>query len=185
MPDDPTQTNSPPTPLDEPSPDALRRVKRAEDIIRKFVLLSLGAGAIPVPIFDIVASIGLQLKLIQELSDLYDMDHRDDLARNAIGTLMTTTAGLMLGSHINIGASMAKFLPGIGTKIGIVKTAVFFGASTHISGKILIMHFESGGTLLDLNPPAMREHLRKEFSNSERYVYEIHDELRRAAPAPA
>ena len=182
---DTTQANTPPSANDEPSPEAIHRVKQAESIIRKFVLLSIGAGAIPVPIFDVAASIGLQLKLIQELSDLYEMDHRDDLARNAIGTLLTTTVGLMVGSRINIGASMAKLVPGFGTKIGIVKTAVFFGASTHISGKVLIMHFEAGGNLLDFNPHAMREYFRKEFSNSERYVYRIHDELRRAATATA
>jgi len=158
----------------EPTRDTKNRVDAAEKLVRKFVLLSVGAGAIPVPIFDIAASVVLQLKLIQELSDLYGVDYRDDLARNAIGTCLTTSAGLMIGSRI--GSSLSKFFPGAGTKFGIIRTATFFGASTHISGKILILHFEAGGSLLNLDPIAMRKHYEREFESSQRAVQKIRDE---------
>lgn len=161
----------------DPSTDSLERVQAAEKIVRKFVLLSIGAGAIPFPIFDIAASVVLQLKLIQELSDLYGVDYREDLARNAIGTCITTSAGLMIGSRI--GSSLAKFFPGAGTKFGIVRTATFFGVSTHISGKILIMHFEAGGSLLNLDPVAMRAHFQREYEASQRAV----ENIRQEAPA--
>lgn len=156
---------------DELSRLAEERVERAEQIVLKYVLWSVGAGAIPVPLFDIASSVVLQLKLIEELAEVYGFDHREDLARNAIGTLLSTIAGLMLGARI--GASLAKFLPGAGTKYGIIRTAVFFGISTHISGKILIMHFEAGGSLLTLDPIAMRHHFNQEFANSQRYVSNI------------
>lgn len=157
-----------------PSAETVARVEAAEKIVRKFVLLSVGAGAIPVPIFDIAASVVLQLKLIQELSDLYGVDHREDLARNAIGTCLTTTAGLMIGSRV--GSSLAKFFPGAGTKFGMVRTATFFGISTHISGKILIMHFEAGGSLLNLDPVAMRKHFQREYEASRQTVEQMRNE---------
>lgn len=167
----------------EPHPYETWRVEQAHLIVYKYVVLSIGAGAVPVAIFDVAASIVLQLKLIQELSELYGFDHREDMARNAIGTLLTTTLGLMIGSKI--GASMAKLVPGVGTKVGMLKTAIFFGVSTHISGKILIMHFEAGGTLLNLDPIAMREHFRQEFANSRRYVSGLRNEWRQPEPVPA
>jgi uncharacterized protein (DUF697 family) len=158
----------------EASRESIARVEAADKLVRKFVLLSIGAGAIPFPIFDIAASVVLQLKLIQELSDLYGVDYRDDLARNAIGTCMTTSAGLMIGSRL--GSSLSKFFPGAGTKFGIIRTATFFGASTHISGKILIMHFEAGGSLLNLDAVAMRKHYEREFESSQKAVQKIRDE---------
>ena len=158
----------------EDSRATIARVEEAEKIVRKFVLLSIGAGAIPFPIFDIAASVVLQLKLIQELSDLYGVDYRDDLARNAIGTCLTTSAGLLIGARV--GSSLAKFFPGAGTKFGIIRTATFFGVSTHISGKILIMHFEAGGSLLNLDPIAMRAHYEREFEASQKAVEKIRNE---------
>ena len=155
------------------------RIERANAIVRKFVLLSIGAGAVPIPIFDVAASVGLQLKLIQELSDLYGIDHRRDLVRNALGTIATTTGGLMIGSYL--GATMSKLVPVAGTKVGIVKTAAFFGITTHISGKFLIMHFEAGGTLLDFDPVIMRNFFQDEYEKS---AYAVRRE-QEAAGAPA
>jgi uncharacterized protein (DUF697 family) len=153
-------TNNP----SDSNPEINERIDRANAIVRKFVLLSIGAGAVPIPIFDVAASVGLQLKLIQELSDLYGLDHRRDLVRNALGTIATTAGGLVIGSYL--GATMSKLVPGAGTKVGIVKTAAFFGVSTHISGKFLIMHFEAGGTLLDFNPVVMRNFFQDEYEKS-------------------
>jgi uncharacterized protein (DUF697 family) len=162
-------TNSTSVSISEPQAQAQQaqinaRVERANAVIRKYVLLSMGAGAIPVPVFDVAASVGLQLKLIQEISEIYGVDHCQDLVRNAVATITTTTGGLVIGSYL--GASVAKFVPGVGTKIGIVKTAMFFGITTHISGKFLIMHFEAGGTLLEFDPIAMRNFFKDEFEKS-------------------
>lgn len=174
---EPMTSNASTTDASFPTPDPAwivdeeTRIAAAEKIVRKFVLLSLGAGAIPLPVFDIAASVVLQLKLIQELSDLYGVDHREDLARNAISSCLTTIAGKMLGARI--GASFAKLFPGPGTKFGIVRTATFFGVSTYISGRILIMHFEAGGSLLNLDPIAMREHFQREYAASQEAVDRI------------
>lgn len=148
----------------EPQAEMSARVERANAVVRKYVLLSVGAGAIPVPAFDVAASVGLQLLLIQEISEIYGVDHRQDLVRNALATMATTTGGLVIGSYL--GASVAKFVPGVGTKVGMVKTATFFGITTHISGKFLIMHFEAGGTLLDFDPIVMRNFFQDEFEKS-------------------
>jgi uncharacterized protein (DUF697 family) len=168
-----TQTTSDHVSSQDPA-ESVERVNAAEKIVRKFVLLSMAAGAIPFPIFDVVASVALNLKLIQELSDLYGMDHRETIARNTIGSFATTIGGLMLGSRI--GASLSKFFPGAGTKFGILRTVTFFAVSTHISGKILIMHFEAGGSLLDLDPIAMRKHFETEFTASQEAVRRIQEE---------
>ncbi len=170
-----------PLPL-EPTREMMDRVEKANAIVRKYVLLSIGAGAVPIPIFDVAASVVLQLKLIEELSELYGIDHRRDVVRNALGTMTTTMGGLVIGSRL--GASFAKFVPGVGTKVGIIKTATFFGISTHISGKFLIMHFEAGGTLLDFNPIIMRNYFADEYNKSAHRIHTMQNEAQ-AGPATA
>lgn len=155
----------------EPALEELLRAQAAERIVHKYVLLSMGAGVIPLPGVDVVASVGLQMKLIQELSDLYGVDHRKDFVRNAVGSLVTTLGGITVASQL--GASFAKVFPGLGTTVGVVQSAALFGISTHLSGKFLILHFESGGTLLNLDPARVRQYYHQEFTNSQRYVQEI------------
>ncbi len=173
-------TNSSTDSTAQPQTEQDERLARANAIVQKFVFLSIGAGAIPIPIFDVAASVGLQLKLIQELSDLYGVDHRQDIVRNALGTIASTTGGLVIGSYL--GSSMAKLVPVAGTKVGIVKTATFFGIATHISGKFLIMHFEAGGTLLDFDPVTMRNFFKDEY---EKANYVVRQEQDRASSIPA
>jgi hypothetical protein len=43
---------------------------------------------------------------------------------------------------------------------------VLSAAATHAVGTVFMMHFETGGTLLDFNPTAMRAHFKQEFERA-------------------
>jgi len=47
---------------------------KADRVINNHVMVSMGAGAIPVPLLDVAAVTAIQLDLIRELSYLYDAD---------------------------------------------------------------------------------------------------------------
>ena len=45
---------------------------RAEEIIKKYAAYSAGAGMIPIPTLDMAAIAGVQLKMIKDLSAVYE-----------------------------------------------------------------------------------------------------------------
>ncbi len=133
---------------------------QAEEIIYHNVLWAMGAGVIPIPIFDVLAVGAVQLKMLRQLSLLYGVKFSKGLAKKLIAAL---TAGLGgLGGGLFIG-SLAKSIPGLGTTLSVACAPVLVGAITYALGRIFLMHFESGGTFLDFNPEAFREHFRREF----------------------
>jgi uncharacterized protein (DUF697 family) len=154
--------------------DALPRVGRAQAIIRRNVLWSLVAGVLPVPIVDLIAVEGVQLKMLKELADLYDMKFTDKLARTLISSLVATTWSVGMGSALAYG--FVKFIPVVGTALGMIATPLAAAACTHAVGNVFMMHFEAGGTLLNFDPHAMRSHFISEFEKAKDVVARMQQE---------
>lgn len=167
------------TPRPPPAVDTVSRVGRADAIVRRNVLWALGAGVVPFPIFDTVAIAGVQLKMLSELSDLYKVSFSDSLAKKLIASLLSSLGGVTLGAAV--GASLVKMVPGVGSAFGIVSVPLIGGAATHATGKIFVMHFEAGGTLLDFDPHRMRSHYKQEFEKAKQAVADMKNEQAKAA----
>lgn len=150
------------------------RVGRAEAIIRRNVLWALGAGVVPVPIFDLVALTGVQLKMLKELSDLYGVKFTESTAKKILGSLVSSVGGVALGTAAAV--SLGKLIPGVGSALGLALVPVTTAAFTHATGRVFLMHFESGGTFLDLNPDKLRAHFRQEFERAKETVTHIKSE---------
>jgi hypothetical protein len=56
-----------------------------------------------------------------------------------------------------------KLFPGIGHLAGGASMSILAGATTYAVGQVFIQHFDSGGTLLDFNPGAVREKFREKL----------------------
>lgn len=154
--------------------DGPQLTSRAEAIIRRNVLWSLVAGVLPVPLIDFIAIEGVQLKMLKELTDLYGLRFTEDLAKKLVGTLLTSLGSVGVGATLGFG--LAKFIPVVGTALGMVSTPIIAGACTNALGKAFMMHFETGGTLLDFDPVAMRSYFRSEFEKSKETVAKVHQE---------
>lgn len=152
--------------------DTYSRTGQAESIIHRNVLWALGAGIVPIPILDVVSITGVQVKMLKELSDLYGVSFKSSLAKKIVGSLLAGLGSVGLGSAI--GFSLSKFLPVIGSTLGAVSVPVFAGALTHATGKIFMMHFESGGTLLDFDAHAMRAHFNLEYEKAKAAASRVH-----------
>ncbi|MDI3289252.1 DUF697 domain-containing protein [Polyangium sp. 15x6] len=153
------------------SPEPVSRVGRADAVIRRNVLWVLGAGLVPVPIVDIVAVTGIQVKMLAELSELYELSFREDIAKKLIGSLFSGVLGV--GAGAVLGASLGKLIPFVGTAFGFVTVPVISAAFTRALGKVFVMHFETGGTLLDFDPHKVRSYFKQEFENAKEYVADV------------
>jgi len=121
----------------------------AEEIVNNYIPWSMGAGLIPVPIADLAALTGIQVKMLSELSKHYGVEFSENRGKSIVlsllGSLGATT--LALGTV----GSMVKGIPGIGTFLGAATLPVFGAAVTYAIGKVFIQHFESGGTFLNFD----------------------------------
>lgn len=168
-------TETPQAPPPELNPEA--RLSEADKIIHRNVLWALGAGVVPIPVADMVAVSAVQVKLLKELSELYGIAFRQDLAKKLIGSLLAGIGGVGVG--MAIGMSLAKLIPVVGQAFGVLSVPVASGAFTHAIGRVFVMHFESGGTFLDFDPQRMREHFKREFEDAKDKVAQM---KRSAAP---
>lgn len=150
------------------------RLTSAEAVVRRNVLWAFGAGILPVPLFDLVAVTAVQLKMIKELTNLYGVTFREGVAKKLLASLISSGVGLGIG--LALGASFAKLIPGIGTALGAVATPVTVGALTYATGRVFIMHFEAGGTLLDFDVAAMRAHFKAEFEDGKNVAATLFEE---------
>jgi uncharacterized protein (DUF697 family) len=151
------------------------RTERGRAVINRNVLWALGAGVVPVPLVDVLAVLGVELKMLKQLSDVYDAKFADDVAKKIVGSLLTTVGGVGLG--LAVAGSLAKMVPVIGTTLGVVSVPVFAATFTSALGKIFQMHLETGGTLLDFDPQAVRSYFKKEFDAAKVEIAKIQKDL--------
>lgn len=163
-----------------PALDPQARLSQADGIIHRNVLWALGAGVVPIPIADVLAVSAVQVKLLKELSELYGIAFRQDLAKKLVGSLLVGIGGVGVG--MALGMSLAKLIPVVGQAFGVISVPVASGAFTHAIGRVFVMHFESGGTFLDFDPQRMREHFKKEFEDAKDKVAQMPRQQRPASP---
>jgi uncharacterized protein (DUF697 family) len=140
------------------------RTDRAYEIVGSYWKWSAVSGLIPVPILDVAVVTGVQLKMIADLAKLYGIPFREDLAKSVAGSLLgAASAPFLSTATLGVLSPALKFVPGIGTVLGVITMPGFNAAATYALGRVFIQHFESGGTFLDMDPEKVREHFQKEF----------------------
>jgi uncharacterized protein (DUF697 family) len=129
----------------------------ASKLVERFALWSGVAGLIPVPVFDVLAVGGLQLQMLNRLSQVYGVA----FAQNRGKALIASLAGSWIPATSGIGAASAlKAVPVLGSIVSGFVMPVLSAGATYAIGRAFIQHFESGGTLLDFNPPDYREFVK-------------------------
>lgn len=145
----------------------------ADNIVRTHVILSMGAGFIPLLLVDIFAVTALQLDMIRQLCRVYGVDYSETRGK-AIVTSLTGSTLARMGAR---GAgSFLKLIPVIGPMLGGVTVSVFSGASTYALGEVFKMHFENGGTILDFDSERFTRKYKEKFEKGKRFAKEVRDE---------
>ena len=139
------------------------RIADANKLVSRYALYAAGGGLIPVPTLDIAAIVAVQIKLVADLSKLYNVPFSQDRAK----TVVTALVGGVLPGSLAVLGTVVKLVPIIGTAIGAVATSAFAYALTLAVGKVFVLHFETGGSLLNFEPEKVRSHFEKEFKGAQ------------------
>lgn len=140
------------------------RAEQAKKLITRNTYWAMGLGLIPIPIADIVALTAVQVKMLKELSDLYQVKFFEEKAKTVIGSLVTGLGSVGVGR--TLAGSLFKLVPVVGPLLSVAGVPLLAGASTKAIGNLFAMHYESGGTLLDFDAAKMREYFAKEFEQA-------------------
>lgn len=146
-------------PLD---PDA--RVAEAQSLVKNNVIWAMGVGVVPFPLIDLLGISGVQIKMLREMSSLYDIPFSEHKVKNIVGALIAGLGSIGIGGAVAF--SVFKVVPLMGHLAGALAVPAAAGALTYAVGTVFIQHFESGGTILDFDPKAVREHFRAEFEKA-------------------
>jgi len=141
----------------------------ADKIVQRHVIWALGAGLIPIPVVDFTAVTAVQMDMLNQLAKLYQVDY-------TVTTGKTFVAALTGATFASIAASMVKIIPGIGTVLGGVSMSVMSGASTYAVAKVAIQHFESGGTLLNIDLDKAKKSYKDAYEEGKEYASNLEKE---------
>lgn len=145
---------------------------QAHRTVKKYMWFSGGVGLLPLPFLNVAGITALQLRMLQVLSETYDVPFSRDLGKKIIGSLLGAVAPAsvsgILGRTATLFASSIHGVRIVGGIVGRTTMPVFAGASTYALGKVFIQHFESGGTFLEFEPSKVREYFRQQFRKGEK-----------------
>jgi uncharacterized protein (DUF697 family) len=155
--------------------------QQADKVIGSHVVWALGGDLIPVPLFDIAAVTAIQMDMLKQLADVYEVEFTASTGKSFVSALTGST-------FARIGASLIKAVPGIGTVIGGISMSAMSGASTYAVGQVAKSIFGSQGGIINIDmqwaKDAYSEALErgKEFASrvekdSSKDVYESLDKL--------
>ncbi|MBN1220226.1 MAG: DUF697 domain-containing protein [Anaerolineae bacterium] len=137
--------------------------KVADKIVRSHVIWSLGAGLIPVPLFDLAAVTAIQLDMLKQLANLYEADFSQAQGKAFVSALTGSTLA-------KIGSSLFKVIPGVGTVLGGLSMSALSGASTYAVGQVVITHLEASGQFLDVDLESAKAVYQEAFEQGKEFV---------------
>ena len=156
------------------------KTSHADTIIKNHIIWSMGAGFIPVPIADFFAVTAIQLDMIRQLSNLYDVDFKETQGK----AIITSLSG---ASVARMGARAIKFIPGVGSLMGGITLAILSGASTYALGQVFKVHFDQGGTFLDFDISRIKRMYDEQFEKGKEVAKDLQkqqeDQVKKAEEA--
>lgn len=127
-------------------------------LITNHAITASAVGMVPIPGLDLVALSTVQLNLLRKLSELHGFTLTDELGKKLLTAVLGSYLPLTIATPA---ASILKFIPGVGMAAGVLAQSTLAGATTYAVGKLFLEHFETGGTVLDVNPAEMARKLKK------------------------
>lgn len=144
------------------------RVKQAHNTVNKYALGSMAVAIVPLPLVDLVAVSGVQLKMVHNIAKQYEVPFSRDLVKPLIASLLGDIITVTMAKYV--ATNLVKLVPVAGQISGFASSAALFGAATYAVGKIFVEHFESGGTFLNFEADKMKNHLQQLFEEGQQFV---------------
>ena len=156
------------------------RESQARRTVQKYMGFSAAVGLLPLPFLNTAGITAIQLRMLQVLSESYEVPFSKDLGKKIIGSLLgsivPTSLSGALGGVAGLFASSMSVAHVAGSIVGRLTMPVFAGASTYAIGQVFIQHFESGGTFLNFEPAKVRDYFRRQFGRGRDLASEAREE---------
>jgi uncharacterized protein (DUF697 family) len=140
-------------------------------IIRGHVLWSMGAGFIPIPLFDIAAVTAIQMDALKKLADEEGVDYSTDGGKQFV----TALTG---GTFARLGASLLKGIPGVGSVVGGLSMSAMSAASTYAVCQVAISHFRSEGGFISADLDQAKRLYEKALEKGKAFVKKLEEEVK-------
>lgn len=140
--------------------------QRIDNLLKDDVITSMAIGMVPFPLFDTALLALLQVRMVEQLCREYGVPFSH---RYATAVVSAAIGALPIVSALGVSA-LIKAVPGLGTLAGGAAASLLSGALTYAQGRVLIQHFESGGTLMTFDPARLRARLHEEFERGRSYA---------------
>ena len=140
---------------------------KAERIIKKSTISSMAAGAVPVPIVDVALVMGIQMKMLQQLCEAYEVNYSTEKMNAWIASILS---GTLL---MRFGGSALKFMPGLGWLAGGATLALTSGASTFAIGNIAMGYLAEGQSFVEMDAKEAKEKFKAEYEKGKEFVNDL------------
>jgi uncharacterized protein (DUF697 family) len=136
---------------------------KALTAVRRYSTLSFVGGFVPFTYVDLALISTAQLAMLAEIAKIYDVPFNKERVKLITSALLGSVVpqGLAAG----VAGSAIKSIPLIGQAVGVVLMPGFAAAFAYALGKVFIDHFETGGTLLDLDPEKLKGYFKAHFDS--------------------
>lgn len=140
----------------------------ASEVINKYAIWAMGVGLVPLPVVDIIALSGLQVKMLSVLARIYGVDFSENAGRSMVASLSSSVGAESVGKGLL--GSVLKSIPLVGWIAGLLILPAATGALTYAVGRIFSQHFESGGTFLDFRSQEFKDAFKEQYHKGLAFV---------------
>ncbi|MFM7012532.1 MAG: YcjF family protein [Betaproteobacteria bacterium] len=138
-----------------------QREVKVKKLIKRYAAVSAGLGFIPVPMLDVASISSAQYAMIRDIAEIYGYESTKERTRVIVSSILGGSLPTLLASAG--GGSLVKSIPFVGTIAGAVLVPALASAVTIALGRVFSEHFETGGTLLDIDADKLRAHFKAEL----------------------
>lgn len=147
---------------------------KADKIIKTHMVVSMGAGLVPIPFIDMVAVTAVQLDMLRQLANHYNIDFKEQSGKSIISAISGSVLARM-------GASSVKAIPFIGSILGSVTMSALSGASTFAIGNVFKEHFKAGGDLTNINIEKAKSFFKEKMEEGKQMAKDMEHEVKEKA----
>lgn len=142
-------------------------------LVRNNIYWSMGLSVLPFPIIDSFLVSTIQLKMLDEISRIYEVPFKENIGKAYLASLIGSTSH-QVGTQII--KSIIKKIPVIGFASTFV-SPVLAASTTYAIAKVFIYHFELGGNLLDFKPEKVRAYFAKQLKDGKSKIHNLNTDF--------
>ena len=146
-------------------PASANPVADSMQIVSRHSKIAAAVGLLPGGLLNFAAILPVQVLMVWRIARAFDQKVGKEQIRGVLISLLTSVIPGAVGH--GAGAAIAAIPAAIaGAVVYFVATPILAYALTRAVGNVFIMHFESGGTLLNFDPKAFTEYFINEFKKA-------------------